>query len=334
MTVKRFKNIISKIHNGDASLSEKMELDDCMDSGEFDDISMNAWDDASEESVSASLQKEMWNNINFEIGKSESGSESAAHKSGLKFKNMFRVAASVAVLCIGVMAYLLFDKIGAVIPVSDNNVFAFAVAPGQKGNICLPDGTQVYLNSDSRITLAGDYNIDDRIVNLSGEAFFEVAKDTTRRFVVICNGVEVEALGTKFNVKSYPSDSIVTTTLSEGKVKVYNDRQSVILLPNGVATYDLKENSLKSHIVEDVMVANYWLTGHLVCNSEPMSSIAKTIERMYNVKINIQDKELLDMRFTGTIQNNSLSNVLYIMSLSYPLTYTINDSEITVSKAK
>lgn len=332
MTVKRFKNILDKIHNGDASLSEKMELDDCMDSEKFEEISMNAWNDASEESVSESLRNELWNNINAVISETESGKKSDAHSSAFNYKNMFKVAVSVVILCIGIMAYMLFDKAGT--PLSDGGRVAFNVEPGQKGNLCLPDGTMVYLNSASKITLDVDYNVEERIVNLSGEAFFEVAKDPSRRFVVICNGVEVEALGTKFNVKAYPADSVVTTTLSEGKVKVYNDRQSVTLLPNGVATYDLKENSLKSHIVEDVMVANYWRTGHLVYHSEPMSFIAKTIERMYNVKINIQDKKLLDMRFTGTIQNNSLTNVLYIMSLSYPLTYTIDGSEITISKLK
>lgn len=136
------------------------------------------------------------------------------------------------------------------------------------------------------------------------------------------------------NVKAYPADSVITTTLAKGKVKVFNNEQSVTLLPNGVATYHMKQQTIQSSTVDDISVANYWRTGQLVFEAEPLSSIARTMERMYNVKICIDDTKLKNMKFTGTIQNNSLNNVLYIMSLSYPLTYTMTDSVITVSSHK
>ena len=216
----------------------------------------------------------------------------------------------------------------------ESNIYTFEVEPGQKGSMRLADGTIVHLNSASKISFSGNYNSEERMVSLNGEAYFEVAKNPDKRFVVTCNGVDIEALGTEFNVKAYPADSIITTTLAKGKVKVYNNKESVTLLPNGVATYNLKRQTIKASVTDDISIANYWRTGQLVCNAEPLSSIAQTIERMYNVKININDAKLRNMKFTGTIQNNSLTNVLYVMSLSYPLTYTVTDSVITVSAQK
>ena len=204
----------------------------------------------------------------------------------------------------------------------------------RKYDIVLEDGTHVYLNASSRLTYPLVFPADKRVVRLEGEAYFEVAKNPDKRFVVTCNGVEIEALGTEFNVKAYPADSVITTTLAKGKVKVFNNEQSVTLLPNGVATYHMKQQTIQSSTVDDISVANYWRTGQLVFEAEPLSSIARTMERMYNVKICIDDTKLKNMKFTGTIQNNSLNNVLYIMSLSYPLTYTMTDSVITVSSHK
>ena len=196
--------------------------------------------------------------------------------------------------------------------------------PGMMTKVELPDGTWVWLNSASYLKYPVSFEGEYRKVELLGEAYFSVQKDNGRKFLVdVGKGIELEVLGTEFNVKAYPTDSLITTTLAKGKVKVYNNKESVTLLPNGVATYNLKRQTIKASVTDDISIANYWRTGQLVCNAEPLSSIAQTIERMYNVKININDAKLRNMKFTGTIQNNSLTNVLYVMSLSYPLTYTV-----------
>lgn len=335
MKIERIKHLITNLLTGSSSTSERAELAKWMNSEEAERNSREAWKSASED-IDESLKSEIWNDIQLKIkGAVSSKPVSSKHITKRRIYSIPRVAATIAIiLCSTFTAYLLYNNFAEHQESMESNIYTFEVEPGQKGSMRLADGTIVHLNSASKISFSGNYNSEERMVSLNGEAYFEVAKNPDKRFVVTCNGVDIEALGTEFNVKAYPADSLITTTLAKGKVKVYNNKESVTLLPNGVATYNLKRQTIKTSVTDDISIANYWRTGQLVCNAEPLSSIAQTIERMYNVKININDAKLRNMKFTGTIQNNSLTNVLYVMSLSYPLTYTVTDSVITVSAQK
>lgn len=335
MKIERIKYLIANLLTDASSTSERTELAKWINSEDAERNSKEAWENATKE-IDSSLKKEIWNDIQLKI--KDAASQPAPTKSVIRHKSYSiipRIAASIAViLCSAFASYLLYDHFTGHEDKMENNIYTFEVEPGQKGSMRLADGTVVHLNSASKISFTGDYNSEERVVTLDGEAYFEVAKNPDKRFVVTCNGVDIEALGTEFNVKAYPADSIITTTLAKGKVKVFNNEQSVTLLPNGVATYHMNQQIIQSSTVDDISVANYWRTGQLVFDAEPLSAIAQTMERMYNVKIRIDDTQLKNMKFTGTIQNNSLNNVLYIMSLSYPLTYTMTDSVITVSSHK
>lgn len=335
MKIERIKHLITNLLTGSSSTSERAELAKWMNSEDAERNSREAWESAFED-IDESLKSEIWNNIQLKIkGAVSSKPVSPKHSIKRRIYSIPGVAAAIAIIvCSTFTAYLLYNNFAEHQENMESNIYTFEVEPGQKGSMRLADGTIVHLNSASKISFSGNYNSEERMVSLNGEAYFEVAKNPDKRFVVTCNGVDIEALGTEFNVKAYPTDSLITTTLAKGKVKVYNNKESVTLLPNGVATYNLKRQTIKASVTDDISIANYWRTGQLVCNAEPLSSIAQTIERMYNVKININDAKLRNMKFTGTIQNNSLTNVLYVMSLSYPLTYTVTDSVITVSAQK
>lgn len=333
MKITRIKHLISNLLAGSALDTERAELVKWMTSEEAEPISKEVWESASA-TLDPSLKNEIWNFLQMRIRGSIQEYKPAKYSVMRRINSFSKIAASIAIiLCTTFSTYLLYHHIGPKESMK-NSLYTFEVKPGQKGSMSLADGTVVHLNSASKISFAPDYNTEERMVKLEGEAYFEVAKNPDKRFVVTCNGVDIEALGTEFNVKAYCADSVITTTLAKGKVRVYNREQEVTLLPNGVATYNLKRRRIESSTVEDISIANYWRTGQLVCHAEPLSSIAKTIERMYNVKININDERLRNMEFTGTIQNNSITNVLYVMSLSYPLTYTLTDSLITISRAK
>lgn len=334
MKIKRIKHLITNLLTGSSSTSERSELAKWMNSEDAERNSREVWESASED-IDELLRNQIWNDIQLKIKGTISKPVSSKHTIKHRIHSIPKIAATIAIiLCSAFTAYLLYNNFAEHQESMESNIYTFKVEPGQKGSMRLADGTIVHLNSASKISFTGNYNSEERVVSLNGEAYFEVAKNPHKRFVVTCNGVDIEALGTEFNVKAYPTDSIITTTLAKGKVKVYNNEQSVTLLPYGVATYNLKRQTIKASVTNDISIANYWRTGQLVCNAEPLSSIAQTIERMYNVKININDAKLRNMKFTGTIQNSSLTNVLYVMSLSYPLTYTVTDSVITVSAQK
>ncbi|EXY33642.1 fecR family protein [Bacteroides fragilis str. 3397 T10] len=107
-----------------------------------------------------------------------------------------------------------------------------AVDYGQKANLTLPDGTKVWLNSATHLSYDAEYNKSDRKIYLDGEAYFEVAKNKDKRFIVCCNDLEIEALGTIFDVKGYGDDLSVTTLLAEGSVRVSNKREFEIKSKN------------------------------------------------------------------------------------------------------
>lgn len=325
MQKERLQYLISNMLNGNLSTPEKKELTEWLDSGKADDDCIAAWNEA-ENDIDDKLKEEIWGGIKSRI------LLNLRRRRRTSLEHLYRtcrIAAMVAViLCCGIAAYYIMgDK---TTPKSRSQVYSFSVEPGQKANMRLADGTVVWLNSASRITFDEDYNINERVVNLDGEAFFDVAKNPGKKFIVKCNGMEVEALGTEFNVKAYPGDSIITTTLAMGKVKVTYKKQSLTLLPKDVATFSLKRHTIQASKVEDIAVADYWRSGQLVFDGEPLASIAQTIERMYNVKVNLKSEQLKNIRFTGTIQNNSLTNIIHIIGLSYPLTYTVTDSVITI----
>ena len=333
MDRKRIKYLITNLFTGSSSMSERAEMAKWINSEEAEQTSKEVWESVSND-IDNTIKKNIWNNIQSHL-KSEPNDISipkCIHKH--KSHYILKIVAFIAVILCSTFISLILLYNNHFIGNKEsakNNIYSFEVASGQKGHIRLADGTVVYLNSASKISFTGDYNLEKRTIDLDGEAYFEVAKNPDKKFIVSCNGIEVEALGTEFNVKAYSTDSIITTTLAKGKVKVYSEKQSITLYPKDVATYNLKRQTIKSSTVDDISVADYWRSGQLIFDAEPLSSIAQTMERMYNVKINIKDERLKNMKFTGTIQNNSLNNVMHIISLSYPLMYTITDSIIIIS---
>lgn len=113
-----------------------------------------------------------------------------------------------------------------------NTEVTMSVSNGQKADIILADGTKVYINSDSRIVYDNTYNKKTRMVSLEGEAYFEVAKDKEKPFIVKANGINVQALGTSFNIRAHKDDKSVAVILISGKVKVDDGRHEAYMKPN------------------------------------------------------------------------------------------------------
>lgn len=334
MERKHLKHLISNLFFNSHSVEDRAAIENWLNSAEAESDSRDAWESA-DDTIDADLQDIIFKNIQSKIKESEPAQTNRIKHLHNILYSWKMIAASIAVIfLIGIGAYLINNTNNIVDNKKNDNPYCFFVSPGQKGTILLADGTKVYLNSDTRISFGNDYNMDSRKVNLDGEAYFEVAKNPHKKFIVSCKGIEVEALGTEFNVKGYKSDSLITTTLARGKVKVSNEKQSLILLPKDVATYNPNKQSLVASTVDDISIADFWRSGQLVFKGETLSSISKTLERMYAVKIHIKDDKLKRMKFTGTIQNNSLNNVMHIISLSYPIRYRVADSTITITSNK
>lgn len=201
---------------------------------------------------------------------------------------------------------------------------------GQKAEITLPDGSHVKLNADTKITYSSDYDIRNRDIHLSGEAYFSVASNRTKPFIVHTESMIVEAVGTQFNVKAYANEDFATTTLFEGKVCVDAANESITLLPNEQLELNKKAHRLTKRSYPEYNIETDWLNDKIEFRQNSFSEVAATLSRIYNVEIVIRDNSLKTERFSGTINNNSLESTLKILTLTAPFDYTYRNDTITI----
>ena len=168
---------------------------------------------------------------------------------------------------------------------------------------------------------------------MSGEGYFEVAKDTASRFIVKAGEMEVEALGTTFNVKAYQEDRELITTLFEGKVRTSVGKDEVLLKPDESLSFD--KSSRRMIISDDLAAyARMWKDNELVFRGATMEEVAVMLDRLYNVKVRFASEKVKRYRFSGVIKNNSLDNVIELISLTAPIMYKKVGGEIIIEERK
>ena len=228
--------------------------------------------------------------------------------------------AAVAFVCIslGIGSHWYYMR---QVPLSDPLDYVVSADNGQRASVVLPDGTKVWLNSHTKLNYKSDYGVKERSVSLSGEAYFEVSKDTLRRFLVNAGDMEVEALGTAFNVKAYEEDDEVVTTLFEGSVRTVVGKEFVILSPDESAVFNKSSHILSVNHPTNASYARLWRTNELAFSGESLEEIAVLLNRMYNVEVRFLSNKIKGYSFSGVIRNNSLDNVFEIISLTAPITY-------------
>ena len=203
------------------------------------------------------------------------------------------------------------------------------VKPGSKSEIILPDGTKVQLNGATTIT----YDVNSskqRLVQLSGEAFFDVAKNPDCPFRVIANGLQIEVVGTSFNVNTYKK-GVVETSLLTGQIKISGGSlpQEYILTPGEKATYSSINNALKI-TQADVHVETGWCDDYLIFDSEPLIDVIEEIERWYGVEIELRCPQIGQDLLSGSFRHENIQNVIHSLSLQYKFKYEIHKDKITI----
>lgn len=193
----------------------------------------------------------------------------------------------------------------------------FSSPVGQHANLILPDGTEVNLNSNSTLKYKQNFGKDNRELCFSGEAFFKVAKDDDRPFIIHSEELKIRVLGTSFNFYNYDSEEYAEVALVEGHVQVNtNDNQTVQLLPNEKVTFEKKSNKLiKTHTSLATELA--WKKSQLEFDETPLREVIKTIERCYHVHIIAEDGKWLDDHYSAIYKDISLDEILDILKLHY-----------------
>ncbi|MEL7588842.1 MAG: FecR domain-containing protein [Prolixibacteraceae bacterium] len=206
------------------------------------------------------------------------------------------------------------------------------VAPaGSRTVVQLSDGTEVHLNSGSKIRYPRNFNGNNRELILSGEGFFDVAHDVEHPFVVKTKQMNIKALGTKFNVLSYPENSIIATTLVEGKIvlEVFADNGETkaigTLTPGQHVEYQVNLGKTSSKI-GDIGKYIAWKDGMLIFDNSGIDEVAERLSRMFNVEIETSD-EIKDYTYTVRFVNESLSQILDLLTKATPVQYVFLSRE-------
>jgi transmembrane sensor len=187
---------------------------------------------------------------------------------------------------------------------------------GKQYQLILPDGSHVWLNAASSIRYPAAFTGKERKVEITGEAYFEVAKNTARPFRVKIGEAEVEVLGTHFNIMAYEEEATVRTTLLEGAVKVTRAHASHLLRPGQEAELNKTDEGIT--VIDDAPVSEAvaWKNGLFFFNRASLSTVMRQIARWYDVQI-VYEGEIPDMEFGGKISRHSnVSEVLKILELS------------------
>lgn len=206
------------------------------------------------------------------------------------------------------------------------------VPRGGEFKVKLQDGTLVYLNSDSELRYPVRFVGKERRVYLSGEAYFEVRKDTVKPFTVVMDDSEVRVLGTEFNVRAYKDESYQFTTLVSGKVLfTTGSRQRVELLPNEQGVLD-ERGSLKKEKV-DVCIYTAWKDGNFVFRKQRLEDIMKIVERWYDLRVNFEDEWCKDVTFSGNVERyEDFGRMAEMLEATGSVKFSMKDNEINISK--
>lgn len=203
--------------------------------------------------------------------------------------------------------------------------------PGQKTQLVLPDGTLVWLNSGSRLSYNYQYSTQDRIVNLEGEAFFDVQKDTQYPFIVKTGAVDVKVHGTAFNVSAYADDEDIMVALLRGKVSLLSagDQQLLTYLsPDQEAT--VSKSSLLCHVETcDAEIEASWHHNLLKFDGASAEEVWKKLERWYGVDITLSNVDA-SRAYWFTIKTESLTELLEMINKITPIEYKLDGKEVTI----
>jgi ferric-dicitrate binding protein FerR (iron transport regulator) len=281
-------------------------------------------------------------------------------KKGRRKALLFVVISSAAAVVIAfLLGYYAFSgswgQPSATLP-GENEI---TVPLGAKSHITLSDGTRVWLNAGSKMKYPGVFSKESREVYLEGEAFFDVQKQAESIFTVRTSNLDIKVYGTQFNVKCYPDENQIQTTLVKGSISIedHSDKtfkKPFILKPNQTAVYykpavpipgpkgpapgsgpgGLVESTEKMVItpVENPVPITSWKDNRWIIVSEELESLAIKLERRYNVKITFADESLKRYKFSGTLKDETFEQVLRIIQLSAPIVFHVDGNKVVFSE--
>lgn len=304
--------------------------------------------------IDPKIEQQVWERLN--LG-SESWNKIVPSHKNRWFISFLKIAATITIIFLmGFFSNAYLSK-----KQKSAELYTVEAPKGAKSRVTLADGTHVWLNAGSKLQYASNYNDKLRDIYLTGEAYFEVAKNKFKPFKVHAGGIIVKALGTIFNVKAYPEEELVETTLVEGSVSIEKtgmnkDKEPFILKPSQHAIYYKTQSevnvvnsgkSLLSSVTSKSMpvqpgkivlmpkiepeVYTSWKDKRWVFHSEPFGNFAQKLERLYDIQIVMDDPKLKEYKLTGSIEEENIEMVLKALQFIIPIEYKFEHKQLIIT---
>lgn len=227
----------------------------------------------------------------------------------------WQIAASIAVLLGLGAAYLFFNPtlLSQQKKETELSYEKIQTPKGQKLQVTLPDGTQVWMNAESTLRFPRQFSQSQRAISFSGEGYFKVAKNPNKPFVITSNHTKIQVLGTRFNLRDYPGEPSSAVVVEEGKVRFsgLTSAAHLILTANQKGTYSADINpALVAEAVYNTNKYIDWTENKLVLDNLTLTEIVPILERWYGIKLTINYAKLNNKRYTGSFENTGLQQVI------------------------
>jgi transmembrane sensor len=258
-----------------------------------------------------------WNKVHTMIGESDSKSGTTHTRIIFTGRSFMRIAATV-------LTILGLSIAGTYIVNPDLFSKKIIIASGndQKNiQVSLPDGSRIFLNRNSQFTYLSNFGKRSRNVSLSGEAFFEIASDVLNPFVINAGNARVRVVGTSFNVITSNAESAVEVFVKTGRVMLSSNigSRSLALDPGYIGTMNSEKSDKKLNENPNYLS---WNTGLLIYNGQKLDVVFSDLKRVYNMDIEVNDKAILENRWTSPIDNQPQETIIRLICASFNLSYT------------
>lgn len=237
-----------------------------------------------------------------------------------------RIAAvlTLPLLVVTIWSLFFMDKRNVAGDVAENDIVWQEIhsPAGMRSHVILPDGTNLWLNAGSHLRYGIPFTRNKREVELSGEAFLNVARNESSPFILKAGDTEVEVLGTQFNVSAWPENEHIQVALKEGEVHFHFQTNNgaaryIELKPNDLLEYN-KSDQTAAAINTDIKKYIAWHQNIMILDDTPLTQLAEMLEKWYGVKVVITSEEIKRYRFTTTFDNEPLHRVLELLEISSP----------------
>lgn len=229
--------------------------------------------------------------------------------------------AAMIILTIGLG--FLFRELGKSEP------YYYATFEGETKWVTLPDSSKVRLNESTLLTVAEDFNENERNVKLKGEAFFEIARNESRPFIIQTDQAKTRVLGTSFNIRALEEEEQVGIYVVSGKVSFSSTESELILTKGMSANYSKVENQIAMGQSSGNVLA--WHSENLKFDDTPLSQVFEDLSDYFKVEFSVANNQIYNCRFTGEFKQPDLEEILKVISISADIFYTKNNNSYTIS---